>query len=211
MRPEAVAILMRHGETAWNRERRVMGDLDIPLSDEGRVQCDHAAALLAELGVTRIVSSPLVRARETAEIVSRRLGLAVAFDDRLVEVRFGEWQGRTYEEVSGDARYRAFASDPVANATPGGDTAESVQRRGLESLASVEAGETVLFVTHGDIIRTMLCHFLASPLAAYRRIRTDNGGLSAITIRESAPEVKFLNVLADPARARSHTHWSGSR
>ncbi|HXC50455.1 MAG TPA: histidine phosphatase family protein [Candidatus Limnocylindrales bacterium] len=206
----ATAILMRHGETAWNRDRRVMGDLDIPLSDDGRLQSGHAARLLESFAIDRIVSSPLVRAKETAEIVAQHLGRTIETDPRLVEVRFGEWQGKTYEEVATDPRYHGFATDPVANATPGGDTAESVQRRGLESLATLRAGECVLFVTHGDIIRTLICHFLATPLVAYRRIRTDNGGLSAIAIGAGAPEVKFLNMLADPERARSHTHWSAT-
>ena len=67
----------------------------------------------------------------------------------------------------------------------------------------------MLFVTHGDIIRTLLCHFLGAPLSGYRRIRTDNCGVSAIDVGHGSPEVKFLNVLADPIRARSATHWSG--
>lgn len=204
----ALALLMRHGETAWNRERRIMGDLDIPLTDEGRAQCLAAAGMLTGFGIDRIVTSPLARAAETAAIVASRLGVVVSEDPRLVEVRFGEWQGRTYADVAGDPRYVAFASDPVQSPTPGGDTAWSVQQRGVESVSSVRTGECVLFVTHGDIIRTILCHFLATPLAAYRRIRTDNGGVSAIALHQATPEVKFLNMLADPLRARSHTHWS---
>ena len=203
----ATLILMRHGETAWNREKRIMGDLDIPLTEEGRGQCAQAALLLAEFAIDRIVTSPLVRAAESADIVASHLGVPVTTDARLVEVRFGEWQGLTYQEVGSDPRYHAFASDPVANATPGGETVALVQARGLEGLGSVRAGECVLFVTHGDIIRTLLCHFLATPLAEYRRIRTDNCGLSAIAVGTGAPEVKFLNVLADQRRARSLTHW----
>lgn len=205
----ATILLMRHGETAWNRERRIMGDLDIPLSGEGRRQCEEAALLVEGFGVNRIVASPLARATETAGIVAHRLGVAVATDTNLVEIRFGEWQGKTYEEVAGDPRYAGFATDPVANPTPGGETVACVQKRGLEGLASVRAGECVLFVTHGDIIRAILCHFLATPLGQYRRIRTDNCGVSAITISRGMPEVKFLNVLADQERARSHTHWAG--
>jgi broad specificity phosphatase PhoE len=205
----ATLILMRHGETAWNRERRVMGDLDVPLTDEGRAQCEAAAGLLEGFGVTRIVSSPLVRAAESAAIVGTRLGLPVRHDPRLVEVRFGQWQGLTYEEVARDPRYAAFAADPVGCETPGGDTVRTVQERGLEGLAEAGGGGTVLFVTHGDIIRALLCHFLATPLAEYRRIRADNGGLSAVSVGRGAPEVKFLNVLADQARSRSLTHWSG--
>ncbi|MFN2425762.1 MAG: histidine phosphatase family protein [Candidatus Binatia bacterium] len=205
----ATLFLMRHGETAWNREKRIMGDLDIPLSEEGRAQCAAAAALLEGFGIQRIVTSPLVRAAESAGILASHLDLPVTRDDRLVEVRFGEWQGKTYEEVGIDPFYLAFAADPVANATPGGETVSSVQARGLEGLACVRPGQSVLFVTHGDIIRTLLCHFLATPLGEYRRIRTDNCGLSAISVSSGRPEVKFLNVLADQKRASSATHWSG--
>lgn len=212
MRPEeggATLLLMRHGETAWNRDKRIMGDLDIALSDHGRAQCSEAAALLAGFGIDRIVTSPLRRAAETAAIVASSLDVPVTGDPRLVEVRFGDWQGKTYEEVSTDPRYLAFASDPVATATPGGETVATVQGRGLEALSAVRGGECVLFVTHGDIIRTLLCHFLATPLGQYRRIRTDNCGLSAIEVGRGMPEVKFLNVLADQQRARSLTHWNG--
>jgi broad specificity phosphatase PhoE len=197
----ATIILMRHGETAWNRERRIMGNLDIPLTEEGRAQCAAAAELLSSFEITRIVSSPLARAAESAGIVAERLALPITSDDRLVEVRFGSWQGMSYAEVAKDPRYHAYAADPVSNLTPGGESAIIVQGRGLESLATARAGETVLFVTHGDIIRTMLCHFLATPLGEYRRLRTDNCGLSAVAIGQGMPEVKFLNVLADPGRA----------
>jgi broad specificity phosphatase PhoE len=205
----ATLILMRHGETAWNRERRIMGDLDVPLTDEGRTQCAAAAELLSTFAIDRIVTSPLARAAESAGIVAERLGLAVTSDPRLVEVRFGSWQGKTYAEVAGDPLYHAYAADPVANLTPGGESVAIVQQRGLESLASLRAGESVLFVTHGDIIRTMLCHFLATPLGEYRRLRTDNCGLSAIAVGPGMPEVKFLNVLADQKRAQDMTHWAG--
>jgi broad specificity phosphatase PhoE len=205
----ATLILMRHGETAWNRERRIMGDLDVPLTEEGRAQCAAAAELLATFAIDRIVTSPLARAAESAAIVAERLRLPTSSDPRLVEVRFGSWQGMTYAEVADDPRYHAYAADPVSNLTPGGESAILVQERGLESLATIRAGETVLFVTHGDIIRTMLCHFLATPLGEYRRLRTDNCGLSAVAIGQGMPEVKFLNVLADPKRATNATHWAG--
>lgn len=208
-RGNATVVLMRHGETAWNRDRRIMGDLDVPLTDEGRAQCRAAAALLEGLRIDRVVASPLARAVESAGIVASRLGRPVTEDARLVEVRFGEWQGLTYDEVASDPRYHAFAADPVSVATPGGETVAAVQQRALEALAGITPGETVLFVTHGDLIRTLLCHFLETPLATYRRLRTDNCGLSAVGVGQGLPEVKFLNVLADPARAREALHWRG--
>lgn len=202
-------LLMRHGETAWNRQRRIMGDLDIPLNETGRQQCIEAAGLLADFGIDRIVTSPLARAVETADIVASKLGVGVVSDERLVEIRFGEWQGGTYEEIAADPRYRAFACDPCGQATPGGETIACVQKRGLESLASLRAGECVLVVTHGDLIRSLLSYFLDTPLRQYRRVRTDNCGISAVAFGRGTAEVKFVNVLADQARARSLMHWSG--
>ena len=134
MSPETEAsslLIIRHGETAWNRERRVMGSMDVPLTALGREQCERAAEVLSGFGIQRIVSSPLARATESAEIIARVLRLEIAHDPDLEEVRFGRWQGKTYDEVATDPEYRAFAEDPVTNLTPCGETILDVQRRGL--------------------------------------------------------------------------------
>lgn len=201
-------ILMRHGETDWNRQRRVMGAADIPLNEDGRRQCRAAAAVLATCGVTRIASSPLVRAAESASIVAAQLGVDVGHDPDLEEVRFGRWQGLTYEEIVGDPEYAAFARDPLANPTPGGETILDVQRRGLCALDRAQAGERVLFVSHGDVIRAAISHYLDAPAAEFRRIRVDNCGITAVTERRGRPEVKFVNALADPERAWEPLHWT---
>jgi len=211
MSPEAEAsslLIIRHGETAWNRERRVMGNADVPLTERGREQCERAAAVLAGFAIQRIVTSPLARATESADIIARTLGLEVAHDPDLEEVRFGRWQGKTYDEVATDPEYVAFATDPVTNRTPGGETILDVQRRGLAGLERTRPGERVLFVSHGDIIRSTLCHFLAIPVGEFRRMRVDNCGISAVTLRRRRPEVKFINMLADPGRVWEALHWA---
>jgi len=201
-------LICRHGETAWNRERRVMGSLDIPLSDEGRRQCASTAKLLSELGVVRIVSSPLLRAAESARIIAGELGLPVAFDVDLEEVRFGRWQGESYDDVVNDPDFGPYIADPVANATPGGETVVDVQRRGLAALARARPGERTLFVSHGDIIRAVLCHYLGIPVAGFRRLRIDNCGLSGVLERGGRIEVRFVNVLAGLERAWDALHWT---
>ncbi len=211
MSPEHEApslVIIRHGETAWNRDRRVMGNADIPLTERGRDQCVLAARALAAFGIQRVVTSPLVRATETAEIIARALEIDVTEDIDLEEVRFGRWQGKTYDEIAGDPEYIAFAADPVGRRTPGGETIEDVQRRGLASFARVPAGERVLFVSHGDIIRSTLCHYLGIPIGEFRRVRIDNCGISAVTPRSRRPEVKFVNKLADPERVWESLHWA---
>jgi broad specificity phosphatase PhoE len=201
-------IVMRHGETEWNKESRVMGRSDIPLSDAGRRQSERAAAVLAHFSVDRIVSSPLVRAKETADIVSRHLDVDVQTDEQLQEVEFGSWQGMTYREIRADPRYGEFLKDPVNNRTPGGENIADVQSRGLAAIAAAKPGERVLFVSHGDIIRAAISYFLDVPLRQFRRIRVDNCGLTAIAVADGRPEVKFVNMLADPERAWDPLHWS---
>lgn len=210
MSPDSAArsfLVIRHGETEWNRERRVMGSADVPLSERGRTQCELAATVLRRFAVQRIVSSPLRRAVETAEILARALELPVSYDPDLEEVRFGRWQGLTYDEIRHDPDYHAFMADPLTRRTPGGETILDVQRRGIAGLERVGAGERVVFVSHGDIIRSALCHFLAIPVTEFRRVRVDNCGMSAVTLRGSRAEVKFVNMLADPDRAWDPLHW----
>ncbi|MBI5505852.1 MAG: histidine phosphatase family protein [Deltaproteobacteria bacterium] len=201
-------ILLRHGETAWNRERRLMGAADVPLSEAGRQQCERVGEVLAGFGIDRIRTSPLSRALESARIVAQAIAAPVESDEGLVEVRFGEWQGKTYEEIAADPRYEGYVEDPVGQPTPGGETVADVQRRGLISLSAARPGERVLFVTHGDLIRSVLCRFLAIPLAEFRRLRIDNCGLSAVALANGRGEVKFVNMLADPARAWDPVHWT---
>jgi len=201
-------ILMRHGETVWNRDRRVMGDADVPLSPDGRRQCDRAASVLAGFGIDRVVTSPLARAIESARIIADAIGARVESDADLQEVRFGRWQGQTYDEIVDDPEYHAFAADPVGTPTPGGETILDVQRRGLVGLERMAPGECVLFVSHGDIIRSTICHYLAVPVAEFRRIRIDNCGLTAVCERDGSFEVKFVNMLADPERSWEALHWA---
>ena len=200
-------LLCRHGETAWNRERRIMGSLDVPLSEAGRAQCASLARLLAAFDVSRIVTSPLARAAETADILARTLSVPVALDADLEEVRFGHWQGMTYDEIGGDPLFAGYVENPVECPTPGGETALDVQRRGLAAIERAVAGERTLFVSHGDLIRTVLCHFLAMPVAHYRRLRVDNASLCALADHGRRIEVKFLNLLAEPDRAWQRMHW----
>lgn len=201
-------ILMRHGETTWNRERRVMGSSDVPLCAAGRRQSEHAAEVLNRFEIDRVVASPLVRAVESARIVCDRLGVELEEDVDLAEVRFGRWQGMTYDEIRLEADYGKFLKDPINNPTPGGETVADVQARACRALAKADAGQRVLFVSHGDIIRTAICHFLGLGLEEFRRIRVDNCGLTAVARAGRHIEVKFVNVLADPERSWDPVHWS---
>ena len=158
--------LIRHGLTDWNVERRMQGRTDIPLNAEGRAQAQAAAELLAEgPAFDAIVTSPLARARETAELIAERLGIsAVDEDPWLIERAFGDAEGLDVAEAH--ARWPEFRS-------PGMESDEEVALRGLrglDGLAAARPGGHVLAVSHGAFIRHLLAEISGVPRAAIPRI-----------------------------------------
>jgi phosphoserine phosphatase len=199
------AILMRHGETRWNREGRVMGRNPVELSETGRAQVEAAAVLACSLKPDLIVTSPLVRARQTAEIIAAGIGvIEITEDPAIAEVSYGRWEGMTYHELINDSYYAVYRESPVDYPTPGGETIPDVQARGVDAVRrAVQAnpGGRILFVSHGDIIRTVLCYFLGLELKFFHRVRIDNSALSGVQISGDFAEVKFMNWLPEPSRA----------
>jgi broad specificity phosphatase PhoE len=195
---------MRHGETPWNREGRVMGKNPIELDEDGRRQVESAIPLARALAPNLIVSSPLARARQSAEIIGHGVGIAEIIEDpRLSEVEYGRWEGMVYDDLVRDAHYIHYRERPLDEPTPGGETMYDVQSRGVAAVRHTIAanrGKRVLFVSHGDIIRTVLCHFMRLGLENFRRIRIDNATFFGIQIAGDFAEIKFLNLTSDPAR-----------
>ena len=161
-------VLVRHGETDWNRENRFQGRADPPLNDTGRAQ---ARVLAAELGMESFAAaytSPLRRAAETAAILAGALGVAAVPDGSLMEVDVGSWSGLTRTEV--EARFPAgFARWlEYGHGWDDGETYNELGARVVSGLADIAArhpGEVVLAVTHGGPIR--------SALAAAERVSFD--------------------------------------
>jgi phosphoserine phosphatase len=204
-RERGIALLMRHGETAWNREGRVMGRQPVDLDDEGRAQVELAVPLARHLEPEIIISSPLPRAVQSAEIIARGVGgIEILTDDRLEEVRYGAWEGKTYFQLVKEESYINYRKAPLESLTPGGETIRDVQARGVAAVDAAiiaHCGKRLLFVSHGDIIRTVLCHYMRIDLKHFHRLRVDNATFSAVEVSDDFAEVKFLNLLPDPHRA----------
>lgn len=201
-----IALLMRHGETAWNREGRVMGRNPVELSASGREQVEAAARFAQNIRPDLIVTSPLVRARQSAEIMAAGLGggVEIVEEAEIAEVMYGRWEGLTYHDLIEDSYYVEYRKSPLEHPTPGGETIPEVQARGVKAITRIieaNPGKRVLFVSHGDIIRTVLCHFLGLELKYFHRLRVDNATISGIQISGGFAELKFLNLLPDPGRA----------
>ncbi len=202
---KGVALLMRHGETAWNREGRVMGRNPIELDEQGRAQVAASIPFARLMNPELIITSPLARARQSAEIIAAGVGgVPVAEDPQLSEVQYGRWEGMVYDELLEDPEYLNYREHPLDAPTPGGETITQVQSRGVEAVRRAIAdnnGRRILFVSHGDIIRTIVCHFMRLELAHFRRIRVDNAAFSGFQLMGDFAELKFLNLLPDPDRA----------
>ncbi len=147
-----VFALVRHGETDWNRERRIQGSTDIPLNETGREQARATGELLSSRRWTGLVASPLSRAAETARLIGAAVGLGEPeLEPRLAERDYGEAEGLTGPEI--DALF------PDGADVPGREPREAVAERvvaALHDLAARHPGEAVIVVAHGGVIRSVL-------------------------------------------------------
>ncbi|MCK2089495.1 histidine phosphatase family protein [Thauera aromatica] len=184
--------LVRHGETAWNTERRLQGHIDVPLNGTGLAQAEAAARHLAGQGFAALYSSDLQRAHQTAAAIGRPHGLDAEPEHRLRERHYGLFQGLTYEEAEHrhPELYRRFKARETTLAFPEGgeslrDFADRV-RAALTDIALRHRGEQVLVVTHGGVLD--ITHRLATgtALASPRNFPIPNAALNWIEYQSSA-------------------------
>jgi alpha-ribazole phosphatase len=200
-RPRTIALL-RHAETAAQYSGRLIGSTDLPLAPEGRLKASLLSPHLARERPSRLYCSPLQRARETAESLGEALGMTPVIDMDLREIDFGLWEGMTFDAIQ--------ASDPDAVARwarlepdfafPGGESVEVFLariRRAAKRLAECE-GPSVLAVTHGGVIRAMICHLLGLSPRRYVLFDVRPASLTKIAIYDGSG---VLTGLSDPCLA----------
>ena len=150
-------LAIRHGETAWNVDNRIQGQLDIPLNDTGRWQAHRLALAVADEGIDALYSSDLRRALETAASVAAGCGLAIVTDTGLRERGFGVFEGLTYEEIRQrfpEQSERWRKRDPDFGAE-GGETLRDFFARSVATvtrLAAAHPGQTIAVVSHGGVM-----------------------------------------------------------
>jgi broad specificity phosphatase PhoE len=178
--------LARHGQTAYNLERRFQGQLPVPLDDTGRAQAAELAKRATEHDFAVMWCSPLRRARETADIIARRLGLEPREDKRLMETDAGDWTDRTFAEVESEAPdqlARFLGGDPTF-AFPGGESFAQQGVRVAAALYDIKHAETpALVVCHGVVIRIAL--FQRSEQGAALADPVPNASLIALDSRKA--------------------------
>jgi probable phosphoglycerate mutase len=188
-----ITILLRHGQTPMSVQKRYAGRSDVPLTDLGVQQAAAAAKRLASVGLDVIVTSPLLRAVQTAEEVATATGAPVVTDEGFRETDFGAWEGLTFAEVweRWPAELTAWMADPAV-APPGGESFAEVSERVTDALYRVLAArerQAVLIVSHVTPIKMLVAAALLAPPAALYRMHLDVAALSEIDWYADGPAV----------------------
>jgi len=190
--------LIRHGEIkVADKQRRYIGQLDLPLSEDGLQQAEHLRKNLAPVTMGMVFSSDLSRSRQTGEIITGATTVKHVVRKELREINMGEWEGHTFADITRrfpDA-FKARGADIAYYRVAGGESFADCYKRVImafhESINS--SSGNVLFVGHAGVNRLLLCHILGMPLANLFKIRQDYGCLNVITYANSGYQVELVN------------------
>ncbi|MDV8023250.1 histidine phosphatase family protein [Rhodococcus sp. IEGM 1330] len=195
-------ILLRHGRSTSNTAGTLAGrSAGVELDDRGREQAQAVADRLGELPVSEIVRSPLLRCEQTVEPLAAKLGLSPVVEDRLVEVDYGQWTGRTIKELLAEPLWKVVQQHPSAAVFPEGEGLATVQQRAVQAVREHDArlaaqhGRDVLWVacSHGDVIKSVLSDAMGAHLDSFQRIVADPASISVVRYTSTRPFVLRTN------------------
>jgi broad specificity phosphatase PhoE/ribonuclease HI len=197
--PPTRLLMLRHGQTEHSAQRRYSGRGDLPLTELGERQAAAAAARLSTIdGVAAVLSSPMLRARQTAQPVADALGVPLSVHDGLIETDFGAWEGLTFTEArerDPDLHTRWITDTSVA--APDGESMEAVHRRvrrALDQLIAEHGGATLAVVTHVTPIKALLRMALDAGPSLLHRLHLDLASLSVAEFYPDGPaSVRLVN------------------
>lgn len=190
-------FMIRHGQTEWNRQRRVMGTGPVPLNEQGREMVRILARALEREGIRAIYTSTVERARETAGILADAWDAEVRDEPRLNEASFERWIGRTYGELKGDPDFELYTTMPTRSNFSEHEGLAEVQRRVVESVERIRAecpGRKAAAVSHSDVIKPLIAHHLGMDLDDIHRLAVANASLTLFDYRDDGKvRVRLIN------------------
>jgi len=177
--------LVRHGQTAWNKEEIFRGRTDVPLDETGIKQAELASDYFRDIKIHRVYSSPLSRAWQTAEQIARVHHLRVQPLEGIIDMSFGNWEGHAHQEIqkTDPETYRLWREKPHLVRLPGGETLDDVRTRAMASLEEVirkHPGETVVLVSHRVVNKVLLCGILGLDNSHFWQIAQDTTAINLI-------------------------------
>ncbi len=189
-------ILVRHGETAWNREGRVQGVSDIDLSDVGVYHVRQLALSLRDHPIHAIYASPLIRARKTAEIINQYHDAPIRLEPGLMEMDQGDFEGLTYAELMACERdfLQSWIADPASVRMPHGESLDELQARAWPVIDGIlQQSADALVVSHSFTIASILCRIKRISLSDFRSVHVDPASRTVVRFSNRSGEVVVLN------------------
>lgn len=191
-------ILVRHGETNWNKEGRYQGQIDTDLSERGLEQGKALAKALSELTIDEFYSSHLKRALMTAQFCADYHGKQVQTDERLQEIAHGTWEGLLSEEVSKDYAelLQAWRDNPASVKMPEGESLQELADRSMiafEEIAKENIGKTVLVAAHDATNKVIICRLMNADLNSFWQVKQDNTCINVIEYENGVWRIVLLN------------------
>ena len=193
--------MVRHG--SHDRLDRILcGRMQgVSLGEAGRAEVERVAGRLAAERVDALYSSPLERTRETAEAIGRRLALPVQLQPDLNELDFGEWTGQPLERLHRDPRWEPWNRQRSLNRPPGGESMGEAQMRairGVDAMCAAHPDGRIVAVSHSDIIKAVLAHYLGLTLDLYHRFEIDPASISTLVVGDWGVKVVRINEECRP-------------
>lgn len=179
--------LIRHGQTVWNSSGRYQGRTDVALSEKGIAQAEKTKERFRTVSLDGVISSPLKRAAHTAKGIAQTHGLPLETDARLKELSFGDWEGKTYDEIEKiwPGMIEAMYHDAGTMKLPHGESFADCQKRCMEAISDIiKRGDnkTYAIVCHGAALRTIICALIHIPLARSWNLALSNASISQVNI-----------------------------
>ena len=195
-------ILVRHGETDWNKQGRFQGQIDIPLNQNGKAQAKAASEFLKTISIQKAFSSSLSRPRETAQIILKEHpGIDISLKNNLKEIGHGKWEGKLESEIKSDwpGLLEAWKTLPEKVQMPDGENIKEVSTRSItgwrEICKDLKNDETALVVAHDAVNKTILCHLLGLAPSEIWMIKQGNGGITIIDLSEKEDQPDQITCL----------------
>lgn len=190
--------LVRHGQTAWNREEIFRGRTDVPLDETGLKQAELAGEYFKGMAICGIYTSPLSRAWQTAEKIARFHHLSVQPLDGIIDMSFGDWEGHAHQEIKrkdGEV-YQQWRENPDLARLPGGETLDEVRLRTMAALEEVirkHPGEILVLVSHRVVNKVLICAVLGMDNSHFWQISQDPTAINLIQYKNGRYILSLMN------------------
>ncbi len=195
----AIILLIRHGENDWVG-KKLAGHLPgVHLNQTGINQANEVANLLAPLPIKAIYSSPLERARETAQPLAEIKKLEIDIREDLREINFGDWQGKSIKQLRRMKLWRTVQSQPSQMRFPNGESFPEAQHRLVSCIQKLaeehQPEELIACFSHSDSIRLVVSHFLDIPLDSFQKINISTASISTLILTKEHVSLPFINMV----------------